>query len=183
MGSAGALVTGVEPAGRLIEYARRLEVSQPLGIRYLQRDLSRLGTIEGPNFDAVVANMVLLDIADWQAAVANCLRVLRAGGQFIFSFLHPCWAPDAVVTWADHRRVELTEYLQPYEVRTPFGVNFHRPLSDYLNYALRLGASINEIAEPAPPDDLPDGGLADVAVHIPNYVVVSVSPGVLAPTL
>ena len=176
MASAGADVTGVEPAKRLIEYARRSEQERSLGIQYLQRDLSRLGAIDNDgHFDAVVANMVLLDIADWQAAMSNCLEVLSPGGRLIFSLHHPCWTPNAANNWADYRRVELTEYLQSYEMQVTYGVNYHRPLSDYLNYALKLGASINEIAEPTYPTDLSDEELPDVGRHIPEFIVVSMS--------
>jgi 2-polyprenyl-3-methyl-5-hydroxy-6-metoxy-1,4-benzoquinol methylase len=176
MASVGADVTGIEPAGRLIAYARRSEQERPLGIQYLQRDLSRLGAIHNDGqFDAVVANMVFLDIADWQAAMSNCLEVLSPGGHLIFSLHHPCWTPNASNSWADYRRVELTEYLQSYEMQMPIGVNYHRPLSDYLNYALKLGASIEEIAEPTYPADLSDDELPDVGRHIPEFVVVKMS--------
>lgn len=171
----GAEVIGVDPATRPIEYARRSEERSPLGVRYLKRDLSRLGPIEGARFDAVIANMVLLDIADWQAAVANCLGALRPGGNFVFSLLHPCWPPDAMSTWSDCHRVEITEYLQPYEAPLPRGRNFHRPLSHYLNCVLRLGATIDEIAEPAPPPGALSAGLVEIAAHIPNYIVVKTS--------
>jgi 2-polyprenyl-3-methyl-5-hydroxy-6-metoxy-1,4-benzoquinol methylase len=150
-------------------------LSRPLGIRYLQRDLSRLGAIDADGFDAVVANMVLLDIADWEQAMANCLDVLRGGGRFIFSLLHPLWAPGAMATWTQHRRVELSEYLEPYTVGVAHGVNFHRPLSAYLNCALRHGATIDEIAEPAPPAQSRTDGIAEIAFHIPNFIVISVS--------
>lgn len=176
MVSAGAEVTGVEPATRLIEYARRSEQEHPLGIQYLQRDLSRLGAIDNDgNFDAVVANMVFLDIADWQAAISNCFRVLIPGGSLIFSLHHPCWTPNASKNWTDLRCVELTEYLQPYETKVSHGVNYHRPLSDYLNYAIELGASINEIAEPTYPIDLADKELPEYGRHIPEFIVVKMS--------
>jgi 2-polyprenyl-3-methyl-5-hydroxy-6-metoxy-1,4-benzoquinol methylase len=177
MASAGASVTGVEPAGHFIEFARRSEERQPLGVQYLQRDLSRLGEIEGPHFDAVVANMVLLDIADWESAVSNCLAVLKPRGLFIFSLLHPCWTPDAVATWTSHRQVELREYLRPYEIRGAYGVNFHRPLSSYLNFVLSRGANVVEVAEPVAPADLSGEGLSDIGAHIPNFIVVSAESG------
>lgn len=177
MASAGAKVTGIEPARHFIDYARQSEEKKPLGVHYLQRDLSRLGEVDGHPFDAVVANMVLLEIADWEAAMANCLGALRAGGLFIFSLLHPCWPPNATTTWESNRRIELVEYLQPYEIPSAYGVNFHRPLSNYLNYALGLGASIKEIAEPVSPSDLSNDGLSDIEEHIPNFVVVSVTSG------
>ena len=176
MASAGAEVTGVEPATRLFEYARRSEQEHPLGIQYLQRDLSRLGAIHNDDhFDAVVANMVFLDIADWQAAMSNCFHVLSPGGSLIFSLHHPCWTPNASKNWMDHRRVELTEYLQPYETQVLHGVNYHRSLSDYLNYALELGASINEIAEPTYPIDLSDEELPEYGRHIPEFIAVKMN--------
>ncbi|MHB8449655.1 MAG: class I SAM-dependent methyltransferase [Mycobacteriales bacterium] len=72
MAAGGAYVVGVDPAGRLVAYADRLEAERRQGIRYMRRDLSRLGDVGGV-FDAVVANMVLLDIADWRSAMANCV--------------------------------------------------------------------------------------------------------------
>lgn len=176
MASAGAEVTGVEPATRFIEYARNSERKHPLGISYLQRDLSRLGAIDNDgHFDAVVANMVFLDIADWQAAMSNCFHVLSPSGSMIFSLHHPCWTPNASENWMDHRRVELTEYFQPYETKVSHGVNYHRPLSDYLNYALKLGASICEIAEPSYPIDLSDEELPEYGRHIPEFIVVKMN--------
>ncbi len=86
----GAHVTGVEPATSLFMYAIEREQQEPLGITYLQHDLSTL-TISEAAFDIVVANMVLMDIPDYQAAIHNCISALRTGGQFIFSLLHPCF--------------------------------------------------------------------------------------------
>ena len=57
----GATVTGLEPADVPYRYATTQERARRQGITYLQRDLSVPGDIGGP-FDAVVANMVLLDI-------------------------------------------------------------------------------------------------------------------------
>lgn len=173
----GAKITGIEPSSRLLDYAVRSEVNHPLGITYLQRDLSRLRVLDEVAFDAVVANMVLLDTADWKAAMTNCIAVLRPGGRFIFSLLHPCWPPEAGNTWGDHGRVEISEYLQPYETPMEFGVNYHRPLSEYLNFALGLGSVIVEIAEPALQRNESDAQSNDIRFHVPNFVVVCVSKG------
>jgi 2-polyprenyl-3-methyl-5-hydroxy-6-metoxy-1,4-benzoquinol methylase len=175
MAEAGATVTGADVASRLVAYAERSERNRPLGIRYVRHDISRPEPLDETGFDAVVANMVLLAIADWEGAMASCLGAVRPGGQFIFSILHPCWPADAMATWNDHRRVELTEYLQPYAIAVTHGVNYHRPLSAYLDHARGLGAVISEIAEPAPPADLPAGILPGICAHIPNYLVVCVT--------
>jgi len=50
-------------------------------------------------------------------------------------------------------------------------------LSAYLNCALRLGGTIEEIAEPVASVGSLAEGLSDIALHIPNYIVVKVSVG------
>jgi 2-polyprenyl-3-methyl-5-hydroxy-6-metoxy-1,4-benzoquinol methylase len=167
----GATVVGVDPTQRLIDYARDREAERNQGVRYYEGDLSRLDEISGP-FDAVVANMVLLNIADWQSAMTNCVSVLRPGGRFIYSLLHPCWAPEAMTSWAARGCVEMREYLREYTVTGAHGVNFHRPLGAYLNETIRLGCPIVEVAEPgATTSDSP--AEEEILAHIPNYVVVA----------
>ena len=175
--SRGAVVTGVEPSSRLLGYAIQSEADHPLGIRYFQRDLSRLGILEDAPFDAVIANMVLLDISDWKAAMENCFSALREGGRLIYSLYHPCWAPNASETWSSKRHVEINEYLQPYEVQNKHGVNFHRPLSAYLNFALSSGLQIVEIAEPLPEHDELRAETDDIMWHVPNFIVVCLRAG------
>lgn len=168
----GASVVGVDPSARMLAYAQRIERARQQGIRFDRRDLSRLGEPDA-TFDAVVANMVFLDIADWEAAMSNCVAALRPGGRFVYAELHPCWSPGAADTWAAKGCVELREYLAEYALHPAFGVNFHRPLSTYVNATIRLGCQIEEIVEPGL--DVPDATDAahDVLVHIPNFVVVS----------
>ena len=175
MAARGARVVGVEPAARLTAYARQREAERNQGAVFFERDLSRLGDVGGP-FDAVVANMVLLDIADWRAAMRNCVEALRPGGTFVYSLLHPCWPPEATESWAARRCVEIQEYLSEYTVTAKHGTNFHRPVSAYLNETIASGCSIVEVAEPAADaEEVPAG--AEILVHVPNYIVISATRG------
>ena len=63
----GAIVTSVEPATTLIEHSRHLESQQPLGVDYVQSDLTTASF--DPVFDAVLANMVFLSVHDWTRAL------------------------------------------------------------------------------------------------------------------
>lgn len=144
----GAAVLGVEPARRLIEYAERREAELHRGIRYLRRDLSRLGNVGGP-FDAVVANIVFLDIADWRASLISCVAALRPSGRLVYSLHHPCWVCGQLSTCATRGYVEMREYLSEHEQVGEAGVNFHRPLSAYVNATIELGCAITEIASRA----------------------------------
>ena len=168
----GAEVTGVESADVPLDHARRREEEEPLGIRYLQRDLSRLGDL-GSAFDAVVANMVLLDIPDWEAALADCVRVLAPGGLLVYSLHHPCWVPGNFESWAARGGVEITHYLDDH-VQDVGGVapNFHRPLSRYLNETIRLGCDLVEILEPQLARDDMETDDHEILTRVPNFIVI-----------
>jgi SAM-dependent methyltransferase len=170
----GAHVVGVDAAQRLVEYAKRLKAERQQGIEYHRRDLSRLGDVGVP-FDSVVANMVLLDIADWRAAMANCVGALRGGGRFIFSLHHPCWPATATASWSSRGAVEISEYLNEYEVRGGVGgsVNYHRPLSGYLDEAIDLGCRIIRIVEPALAPGAVEEPEHEILVHVPNFIVIA----------
>ena len=81
------------------------ERAEQLGINYLQADLSSLNYLQG-NFDYVVANMVFMDIPDYEAAVQNCIAALKRNGGLIFSLLHPCFE-ESGAEWAKKGYVEV----------------------------------------------------------------------------
>ncbi|HEY2508279.1 MAG TPA: class I SAM-dependent methyltransferase [Streptosporangiaceae bacterium] len=179
---AGAHVTGVEPAAALFEFAADTERAEPLGIRYLQEDLSDLAGRQpldayGP-FDAVVASMVLPAIPDWTTAMSACVAQVRPGGRFVFSVIHPCFEQLAS-TWREHGHYQLGEYLAEYPIDERYATDFHRPLSAYLNEVAKLGCRITEVAEPgldqaaaeADPSSYPGG--EHPYVHLPNFLIVA----------
>jgi 2-polyprenyl-3-methyl-5-hydroxy-6-metoxy-1,4-benzoquinol methylase len=175
---AGAHVTGVEPASVLFDFAAAREHTAPLGIRYLQADLGALpGQADLGQFDAVVASMVLPAIPDWTGALAGCVAALAPGGRLVFAVNHPCFEGLAA-SWRQHAAYRVTEYLTEYEMPLRYATDFHRPLSAYLNEAIRLGLRIAEVAEPgldpsaaaADPDQF-DG--EHPYVHLPNFLIVA----------
>lgn len=168
----GATVLGVEPASGPFSYAVRAEAEERQGIEYLQRDLSRLGDM-GDAFDAVVANMVLLDIPDWRPAMANCVAALSSGGLFVYSLHHPIWVPGRFEEWARKGHVEVSEYLNEYEQTGGVSSSFHRPLSAYLNETIRLGCDLVAIEEPQlRPEHVEDEG-QELLTRVPNFVVIA----------
>jgi 2-polyprenyl-3-methyl-5-hydroxy-6-metoxy-1,4-benzoquinol methylase len=166
----GARVTGLEPAEALYRYAVAREREEPLGIRYLQADLS--AGVAGP-FDAVVSNVVLQCIPDWRAALRSCVEALRPGGLLVFSLEHPCFE-GGTQSWAEHGCVQVHEYLADYERVQQHGSDFHRPLSAYLNEVIGLGGVLTEITEPAVP---PGQDAGEAARHVPNFVIVTARRG------
>jgi SAM-dependent methyltransferase len=172
LGGRGAQVTGVEPAQSLYDYATGQEAGEPLGICYVQADLCRLPGLGDP-FDAVVANMVFLDIPDWSEAMKACADTLAEGGLLVFSVIHPCFEQLAS-SWREHGEYRTREYFTEYEIPGPYASSFHRPLSAYLNELVRVGCHLREIAEPAlePAIAAAEPG-AEGYVHLPNFLVVA----------
>ena len=167
----GARVTGIEPAEPFISYAIEQEQSQPLRIKYIQADLSALD-IALPAFDVVIANMVFMDIPDYQNAIRNCLRLLRQGGSFIFSITHPCFEGSS----SDYRiegHLKIKEYFNEYDVKQRFGYAFHRPLSHYINTVIRNGGTIIEVVEPQLNEAHAQTKLEyERDSHIPSFIII-----------
>jgi 2-polyprenyl-3-methyl-5-hydroxy-6-metoxy-1,4-benzoquinol methylase len=166
----GAIVTGVEPATGLYEYAVRLEQAERLGISYLQQDLSLLDGFK-QCFDFVVANMVFMDIPAYEKAMHNCIAALKRGGHLIFSILHPCF-DEPQEGWDAKGYIEVREYFKERALPQSFGHFFHRPLSSYLNLVIHEGCSIQQVIEPQL--DIATARLIghERNVHVPNFIVV-----------
>jgi len=166
----GARVTGVEPASPWYHAALKREQSERLGITYLQTDLS---TLETPTqFDAVVANMVLMDIPRYEAAIRRCVAALVPGGAFIVSLTHPCFEEPSAA-WADKGCVEVREYLAAYPIPQTIGLRFHRPVSHYLNQVIDAGCRLRRIVEPHLDAAWGQHGPAyERNVHVPSVIVI-----------
>lgn len=165
----GARVTGLEPSESGYRSAVQREERERLGIIYLQADLSAWQA--DSSFDAVVCNMVLMDIPDYSAAIENCVRSLKPGGSFIFSLLHPCFEEPGA-EWLRKGYVEVREYLSEYTKEQRFGTLFHRPLSSYLNLVIQCGGHIQHIIEPQLSQEAAEqiGNSRDV--HVPSFIVI-----------
>ena len=163
----GARVVGIEPAARMVEFARE----QGEGVTYHQADLTRLPEL-GEEFDAVVCSMVLMAIPDWRPAMRACVDALRPGGLFVFAVVHPAFE-QLYRSWREHGEYRVREYLAEYEIPGPAATDFHRPLSAYLNELAALGCRLREVAEPGlDPAEVHEPGLTGY-VHLPNFLLVS----------
>lgn len=176
----GAQVSGVDISTSLLDKARAHEETEPLGITYVQADAVAPGVLDGELFDGVVCHFGLSDIDDLQGAVATVARVLRPGGFFAFSILHPCfpgWAArGANPSWQPGRGYFAEGWWRadgpPGGLRPRVGAN-HRMLSTYLNTLAGNGLMVAEVAEPQPTPDWIEA--APGTDPVPVYLVVRCS--------
>jgi 2-polyprenyl-3-methyl-5-hydroxy-6-metoxy-1,4-benzoquinol methylase len=164
----GARVTGVDCSPKMIQLAIDEERKRPREISYHVANLADLGVLAAESFDVVVAYMCLMDVADHEAAIAEMARVLKPGGQFVFSLVHPCFCtPGENRGW--ERRVpngfrdadKLYWKVDNYFERTHWSwkiwptaaaatPHFHRPLTDYAAALRKSGFLIRGLVEPTP---------------------------------
>jgi SAM-dependent methyltransferase len=151
---AGADVIGVDVSSNLIDLARARED----GITYLVGDAASRAWWDGQVFDGVTCHMALMDIDDLEGALDTVTAVLRPGGWFTWSMLHPCnpgaWegSPDAASSWPPDKDYATEGWWTTGAdgVRGNVGAN-HRMLATYLNALLQRGFTFDEFAETAAP--------------------------------
>ncbi len=152
----GAAVTGIDLSAALIARASDAELREPHGIRYIHADVTSAGWREGPEYDVVSCHFGLSDIDDLEHAIAAVASVLKPGGRFVFSILHPCfpgsgsevsgsWPPDG--RYYDEGFWTAGGALSP--LRRQVGAN-HRTLSTYLTTLRRHGLWLDAVSEPDP---------------------------------
>jgi ubiquinone/menaquinone biosynthesis C-methylase UbiE len=172
----GATVIGVDLSAALLDKARAQEDAEPLGIRYVHADATAVPELGDASVDAVVCNFGVADIDDLDGALATTRRVLRAGGSFVFSILHPCFTGTDTVsgTWpADQRYHDegfWTADGQYSTLRRQVGAN-HRMLSTYVNALSRQGLLITAMSEPPAPSEWNTDERREAA-RLPVFLVV-----------
>jgi len=150
----GFEVTGTDISAALLEIARAEDRRAPRGIEYVLDDATTLERFEDATFDGATANLAVNDIDDLDGLMAAVARVLKQGGWFVSSAMHPCfWAP----TFEEADGVRRPDYFR--EGRwwrsddSPAGPvaklgHQHRTLSTLLNALRPAGLVLDRIEEP-----------------------------------
>ena len=99
---AGARVTAVDPAKRLLEVARADAERQGLEIAFLHGDAARLPTTDSA-FHAVLSNFATIFAPDPAVAVAEAVRVMAADARIVFS----AWLPGGTIGLMNATAIEL----------------------------------------------------------------------------
>lgn len=167
----GANVTAFDLSERMIAHAREAEAEKPLGIEYHVADMTDLSRFADATFDVAVAYLSIIDVED-ERATDEIARLLRPGGQFVFSLVHPCFAPPdssweprkprMIPLWdKDKLYKKVDNYFPARELRFKMWptalaetINYHRPLTDYARTCRNAGFLIRDIAEPLPSDEI-----------------------------
>jgi 2-polyprenyl-3-methyl-5-hydroxy-6-metoxy-1,4-benzoquinol methylase len=175
LAAVGAEVVAFDFAEGMIAHAVERTTEHADRIKYLVLDATDEAALlalgEG-QFDAALCNMALFDMAEIEPLMRALTRLLRPGGRFVFSVLHPCFnSPHiALVAEVEDREGDLaTIYsVKVYDYITPTATHalamrgqpkpqliFHRPLEVLLGVGFEAGLVLDGLEERAFPPDHP----------------------------
>lgn len=152
---AGANVVGVDVSAALLDKARANDCD---GIDYIQADVTRTPSWwDGQPFDGCTCELAMMDIDNLSGAISTVAAVLRPGGWFVASIVHPCFPgnDNGLSSWPPDGDYETEGWWNSVE-HNPDGARIrvgatHRKLSTYLNGLLDAGFELERIVEPAAP--------------------------------
>lgn len=157
LADSGARVTGVDLSAKLLAIAHRHEAARPRGIGYVRADAANLDSLHDRVFNGVLCHMALMDIPDLAPTLNGAARILKPGGWFIFSILHPCFntarseeanTPDG---WIRTVAGYFEEGFWRSASRTgpPARVGaYHRTLTSYVDALCAAGLALDCVREP-----------------------------------
>jgi ubiquinone/menaquinone biosynthesis C-methylase UbiE len=161
----GARVVAVDGSERLIDVARSRAHEAGIGdVTFVHANANALGAVASSSIDIVVAAMSLMDVEDYEGAIAETRRVLADGGELVMSITHPCFSAP-VSRWVRDETRGLQHFaVDRYLDRTTWDsyitasfrapvVRRHRPLEDYLGVPLAAGFELREFREPQATDE------------------------------
>jgi 2-polyprenyl-3-methyl-5-hydroxy-6-metoxy-1,4-benzoquinol methylase len=175
LAEAGANVVAIDFSEEMIRLAKARSSGGQLDYRVLDAtDAAALCALGPGRFDGALCNMALMDLADTRPLMGALASLLRPGGRFVFSVLHPCFNNPAAVQMGEVQdregsivttySVKISRYLTPYTqvglamhgqpVPHPY---FHRPLEMLLRDAFAAGFVLDALEERAFPPEKRDG--------------------------
>jgi ubiquinone/menaquinone biosynthesis C-methylase UbiE len=172
-------VVGVDISAALIETAEQRNSHKNLS--YQVDNAHHLSTLADDSFDIAVSQMAMMDIPDPRAMFRSVKRVLKPGGVFVFSLLHPCFEapyllPDEEPFLADEEGNWMAVVVRWYGreghwqsggdgVRGHMGA-YHRMMSTYINDLITAGFRLEKLEEPL----VEGGGLME---QVPKVMIVA----------
>ena len=148
----GAEVTGVDISSAMLGKAR---ARGPDDITYVCADITRPPVWwDGRQFAGCTCELALMDIDDLEGTLSTVATVLRPGGWFVASIVHPCFPGNeqGCSSWPPEEGYEREGWWtspdhNPDGARIRVGAT-HRKLSTVLNALLDAGLPAERFAEP-----------------------------------
>lgn len=147
----GARVVAFDSSPKMVDLAReKLKNKAEIRLQDLTEPLSGLSNSD---FDLVLCALVLDHIENWNFVFEEFFRVLKPGGQVVFSAGHPFWEADYFGT-ENYHSIEPVESVWRGFGRPVKMPSFRRPLKEFFMPLILAGFQIEKILEPLPSEKL-----------------------------
>ena len=172
----GAKVTAFDFSAELVKRAKSYSTESNSRITYHVLDATDESAMlsalqKSAPFDDALSNMALFDIADIEPLFRALPKLLKPGGVFVFSLMHPAFNNPSSVHVAEEwdngeietrYSVKIHRYMTPYHAQGVALRNqpkpqlyFHRPLEYYLKLGFQNGFVLDGFEERAFPPEHP----------------------------
>jgi SAM-dependent methyltransferase len=166
----GASVVAIDASPRMLILATAGHSDG--NVIFLKADLCESWPVASGRADAVVSNMVFMDLPCMKFVIGEAFRTVKPGGRFVFSVAHPCFTgrserEDYPYTVERRSVKRLAGFRSDVEF-----LHYHRPASLYVNATINAGFGLKELSETRIADI---DGLAELAPYrnLSNSFVVS----------
>jgi 2-polyprenyl-3-methyl-5-hydroxy-6-metoxy-1,4-benzoquinol methylase len=170
----GTMVIAFDHAEAFIQRARQRTVKNTDKISYQVIDATNTGELKSlgkSNFDAAVCTMGLMDMSAIEPLLSTMPYLLKPGGRFVFSVMHPAFNSGMAALIAEEENrdgelkttfgVKITGYSKPFTYKG-IGIPgqpepqyyFHRPLHVLFNTFFKHGFVLDGMEEPTLPAGL-----------------------------
>lgn len=169
MAQLGARVVASDISPRMIEIAKSRTTENADRIEYCvidATDADALLALGERRFDAAVCTMAIMDMASIEPLFSSMAKVLKPGGRFVFSLMHPCFNSSTISMIVEERQTDDGELRTEYFIKTSKYIMpraqkglamrdqpkphyyFDRSISLLLNTGFEAGFVVDGIAEP-----------------------------------
>lgn len=174
MAALGTTITAIDHSEKFIKRAQERTTENADKIEYLVLnaiDPSALMSLGQARFDAAVCTMGLMDMSSIEPLISTLPKLLKPGGRFVFSVMHPAFSSGNTRLVAEEfeqdrklvtkHGVTVTDYARPYVYRG-VGISgqpvqqhyFHRSISLLFNTCFKHGFVLDGLEEPTLPEEL-----------------------------
>ncbi|MBI1730672.1 class I SAM-dependent methyltransferase [Candidatus Acetothermia bacterium] len=169
MAALGAHVAASDFSQKFIELARTRTTENRDRIEYHiidATDEKKLLSLGAGKFDAAVCTMAMMDMSTIDPLMSALSKLLRPGGRFVFSVMHPCFNSTGITQLVEQEfdddlgevtryAITVSRYIHP-ETKKGIGIQgqpanqyyFHRPLWLLFESCFRQGFVIDGLLEP-----------------------------------
>jgi len=180
-----AVVTAVDFSSRQLIEAEKLALKEEVSIKFINSDVADMPVLKDEIFDIAISACTMAFVPDLEAAFSEAYRIIKTGGNFIVSVMHPLQyildgEEDAMYFNSAYPfKPRLLKWRWDFEDRSIRFQHYLRSISEYHNCLTKAGFMVKKMLEPKPTLNTPHISLSKeimkdypyIAGHLPVTLI------------